>query len=788
MDLRRAFTLSLYGLTGLAGLILGQSEEGWIPYVSLPLVVFGHLITERRTPGIPARGLTDAVATLLGFTAFGFAAAEFFSENLEGRLLSGTHLVVYLTWIVLLQPKTVRRYWLLLALGVLQLAVASVLVSGRSTAWFGAATVVYVFGAVWTLSLFTLYRSAAQATAGTQMPGEATSQAIGSVHWEGGHPWHSAAFVSGVAWTGATGLIISTLFFLLIPRVWLPGSPSLASDDLMPGPLRSRFAAEVKLGDLGTILERMDPVLTVRLYGPNDSPLSPQAYAERLGLPEPLFRGAVLSTYRERTWKLEPRLIQKSARLFPVTNRRMIHQELRMEDVGNSALLCLGIPSGLVDEENRPRGTYQWTTQLIYRRPDLPEYGPVTYHVLSEFPETSRNGEVPVTEFERRRSKELAIFDPFLEVPGHLMRTREFAQGIVQSVENQQGRVLTAREKVQALEAYLRDSGKYSYTLVQTVQDRTIDPVEDFLFNRQQGHCEYFASALVLMVRSVGIPARFISGYKGGVLDQNSLTLNIQQRHAHAWCEAWVDDRTWLTLDATPAEERLASVESVLTRQSTWEWMRTHFTGLWSENVVNISLETQEKSIYGPLRSAAEAVLKEARQLAASPVESWRTWTRTLQSPQRWKSISGLAMLALMTGLIVFVSRRWRRIRQASRKSAVADADSLRIAFYERFLSLMHSIGLQPTTSQTPREFAVAAANQLTFGGTPIASDANPQDLSELYYRVRFGRMPLSAIEIERAENILTLLESVVSPPRIPSVTRNRGHNPQPNMVRNTLE
>ena len=63
---------------------------------------------------------------------------------------------------------------------------------------------------------------------------------------------------------------------------------------------------------------------------------------------------------------------------------------------------------------------------------------------------------------------------------------------------------------------YLRQSGDFSYTLKLEVTDPTLDPVEDFLVNRKSGHCEYFASALALLLRSVGIPARVVNGFKGG--------------------------------------------------------------------------------------------------------------------------------------------------------------------------------------------------------------------------------------------------------------------------------
>ena len=170
MDLGTVFKLSLYGLTALVGAILGAAEgegsasrtnsrnELVLPFLSLPVVVCGYLFTERRRRDLSSKGtgLSSVWANVLGIIALGATAYEFFSENREGKLLAGTHLLLYATWIVLFQQKTVRLYWFLMALGILQLAVASVL---TTKGWFGFCAVAYMFCAVWTLSIFSLWRS-----------------------------------------------------------------------------------------------------------------------------------------------------------------------------------------------------------------------------------------------------------------------------------------------------------------------------------------------------------------------------------------------------------------------------------------------------------------------------------------------------------------------------------------------------------------------------------------------------------------------------------------------------
>ena len=136
MDLTTVFKLSIYGLTAAVGLILGAAENGWVPFVSLPMTLLGYWWCEVAVGqnGRRLGGLGDTLSLVFGGVSLAAATAEFFGNNPEGKLLSGIHLVVYLTWIVLLQRKHDTRYWQLLVLGVLQVAVASVLTNGT---WFG---------------------------------------------------------------------------------------------------------------------------------------------------------------------------------------------------------------------------------------------------------------------------------------------------------------------------------------------------------------------------------------------------------------------------------------------------------------------------------------------------------------------------------------------------------------------------------------------------------------------------------------------------------------------------
>ena len=787
MDLTTVFKLSLYGLTALVGWILGAAEQqSWLPYASLPFVIVGYVWCERTGPNGDARqhGMSDTLASVFGFIALAFASNEFFGENPEGRLLAGTHLMVYLTWIVVLQYKTSYRCWLLLALGVLQVAVASVLTSGS---WFGFCVVAYVFAAVWTLSVFSLHRAVEQfATAARDAAATATgagssagsvrgstarrSLVVGSVQHADGGRWLSPRFAGGVALTSVAGLVVSTLFFVLVPRVWV-GTPTGFSNEDLPGLKRrsvSGFAADVRLGDMGTILESLDPVLEMRLTFPRTgNVMLPQVYAERLGTAEPLFRGAVLATYQNNRW-LPDNISDGSLQpIFPSLEATYVRQEIRLEPIGTEVLFLMGRPLKLVDQNGRMSGRFRRLSSLAVRGTGFPKLGTVRYTVDTELP--AANLPEPTGLEVSSEMRDLYLSTQYLrrnlEGFERFPRLQTLAGRTVSEAQARKQGQLSELEIARALEAHFLEPGRYRYSLSMAIQDATIDPVEDFLFNRQAGHCEYFASALVLMLRSVGIPARLVTGFKGGVLSSDG-TLHIQQRFAHAWVEALIDRKTWVTLDGTPAAERTASVAEVATRRSVWTDVRARVSGLWSENIVNISFDRQEELIYGPSREIATLVWEAVLELWASPRSSFESFLRLVTNPQNWWSFGGAATLWGLGSCIWIFRRRlnWLRLSWHGWKRSPLPASRRWIEFYERFVRLMKSRGLQRAATQTQYEFATQAAETLVPELREAGLHEVPRAVSDVFYRVRFGNETLSDTEATQIESLLSRLEYALTP------------------------
>ncbi|MGD8441550.1 MAG: transglutaminaseTgpA domain-containing protein, partial [Holophagae bacterium] len=114
------------------------------------------------------------------------------------------------------------------------------------------------------------------------------------------------------------------------------------------------------------------------------------------------------------------------------------------------------------------------------------------------------------------------------------------------------GNVVGAAARADAVERYLQ--ANYRYALSSGIRIQTDDPVAWFLFDGREGHCEFFAGSMVVLLRHLGVPARMVAGYSGGDLSPDGDELVVRESNAHAWVEVWLGvERGWVTYDPTPA-------------------------------------------------------------------------------------------------------------------------------------------------------------------------------------------------------------------------------------------
>ncbi|MGZ3476565.1 MAG: transglutaminase family protein, partial [Polyangiales bacterium] len=143
----------------------------------------------------------------------------------------------------------------------------------------------------------------------------------------------------------------------------------------------------------------------------------------------------------------------------------------------------------------------------------------------------------------------------YLQLPNDSARIEALARAITNGATDD-------RERARRIAEYLQKTGGFRYTLDQP-SGAAESPIDDFLFTSKAGHCAYFSTAMALMLRTVGIPSRNVTGFAGGTWNRFGEHYVVRKSDAHAWVEAWVGSE-WTTFDPTPSSPIAASSENAL--------------------------------------------------------------------------------------------------------------------------------------------------------------------------------------------------------------------------------
>ena len=755
--LRNTLYISLTLQICLAAAILAAAEEAPLALFTLPLALGTLFVIDLMGWLSPPRLLLNVTA--LG--AMGLALLEF-QEQGESRLLAGGHLVVYLMWTFLLQQKDLRRMWWMFALSVLQVAVGAPLANNQP--WFGAALFVYTASTVWTMSLLSLTRAALLAEPQllapksklpdseevVEAPFLGYSYAQNGVRTDEQGRWISPRFLGGGLVTFALILVVGMTFFVLTPRVWIGNLNVFGDSPLRGAGGATGFTENVKLGDIGEVMESHELVMEVQvLNGETGQPIPPAELAAAVG-DEPLFRGAVLEHYTAGSWK-KGEYDDAWQESFDVPGP--VRLNITLQPLDSAVLFYTGIGLGARGFTDPKQLFYQPHSQAL-ELIGKPEVAQLYSYTVSTTPPR----DIP----HRRSREEWKRFDrlhPVLEqrlLDTSTERLSRLARQVLDQSNQagEKGSEATAR----VLEEYLRDSNEFSYTLDLSVDDPRIDPVEDFVFNRKKGHCEYFASALALMLRGVGIPSRLISGFKGAEYNEKTGQLEVRALHAHAWVEGFVDGG-WVTFDPTPGER---DTEVATKAKDAAPDFVDQTRSMWFQGM-SYSKSQQDELVYAPLRDLGEMVKNNFAGLMQGELPLLTQLKNLSASPSRWFSGEGgtVALFLLVTTaggawLARMIFRRWKgwtHERELAQRRAVT------VEFYARLLHLLQRFGLADIQTLTPREFALRAEEQFQSRFHSAGITGIALALVDSFYAVRFGDQPLSADQLNTVDQQLGRLE-----------------------------
>ena len=745
------YRASFYLMLTFATLVLSVDATDDNPLAMLyPLVVavagmLAFFLVDFR----PRFHLSRDLASLLALFSGGLSVAEYQYDN-NLLLLSAAHWLVYLQLIKMFLPKTVEDDWFLFLLGLVQVLVGGVISQSDNV---GIVLVCWAVTSLWVLTLFALRREAIRME---RVPfGSNDLDPLDRAEPYGG--LFDAAFIFATIRVSVITLTLGGLIFLAMPRHLMP-SNAIASDSL--GRHISGFDDEVQLGQLGEILENDNIVMSIEQSDKNNNRTSP---SDDPG--EQRWRGVTLDRYVHGRWR-RPHLRNIGATLsLPRydSDLAVVRQSIKLEPTDSPVLFGLRPIMGLSSSDKRFDPELHEVDGSISRGDSRAVV--VDYQVISAADSSlAQTNEVyPSQDYLRS----------MLLVPEDVLDAiRPLAEGLVEGIDPDD-----RRGRVTALDRYLRDPASgYRYSLAMEVVDTKVDPVVDFILNRKEGHCEYFASALTLMIRAVGIPARMVNGFKGGDYNAMAGLTTVRQKHAHSWVEALVEPQDpqgtrafWLTLDPTPADQRNESVARVGGMIGNFRQLTDLIRYVWVFYIVGFNAERQNRFLYGPIL----ALLKEARRGFGMIGEMLRN---LLHFPSvgsffsvRGFIVSFLALLLLaglirlLVGLVRLIWRKTRGVRLDTSPHGVGDQ------FYRRLLSLLERIDIRRPMAETPREFARRAAQHLATGrpGGEIVADVPPL-IVDAFYRIRFGQHALSEVDQQLLCARLDALEARINPPKQP--------------------
>jgi len=517
-------------------------------------------------------------------------------------------------------------------------------------------------------------------------------------------------------------VLVAVIGFVLIPRsgIRLRRVPPFLS----PVQYISGFNPDVRLGEVGSILENSQPVLRVTL--------SSRGTPYRVREDDLLMRGVTFSHFDGRAWhKLPPGFQSRPYRarsIFrkPSSGGDLIVQQIIREPILQNSLFALYRPVWVEEAERNwiIVDPLDWTFGL-----DFPRRRRLSYTVYSALP--------PANETLLRQAKG--------EVPEPIKKLYLDDSGISSDLKGLafkvagESRFSKPFDKVVAIRDYLLKN--YSYT-VEVPSPRDREPVDSFLFVKKRGHCEYFATSMVLMLRAVGVPARLVSGFKGGEWNHLGRYYLIRQSNAHTWVEAYLGGVGWVPFDPTPARaaRRYHGTSGTNPLAQVWDFLGH----IWYINVIGFDRDIQQ-GLYLRIRTKATAIAQDIW----SAISAARGLARAASDSLVSIGFPAWVLVAIFIGVMALafwaisrlLGRLWRFLRPSRRE---AGPPGPAVGFYKELLSILDRYGFRKRPSCTPRSFA---EQLVALEGENLSL---VRHLTEEFYLVRFGGRELASAEARR--------------------------------------
>lgn len=591
MHLLRSFRFSTYLTLALACLCLGYAEGTLLPespFITAAVILLigvAYRFEGRWSLSLRAANIVGGALALL---LIGWVVVQFLRPTTElvQNLPFPAFLLPFLGPVLMIlipaklfRPKHVGDFWTMQAIGLLAVSLGCAMAHDM---FFGVLLVLYGFSFAWSMGLFCLYREAREAAL-AEPNGKRASRSFlvrPALRW--------SALIS------AGGVIV----FLATPR---PQDSKWELPMVMRGKerLETGLSQDVDLNRTGTL--KPDEVLAFSVEA-KDAQGEPKLDLDL----EQRWRAAAMVAYDGGKWtrgRDPDRIMTTPPPRIPIKGKEPPRSDaVRLPEFGPRSYtlsfylsqpthsMAIAASPVLWRPNDKPPihvfgprlspllqrsdTSFEWISAPAAHRPsyvqitaltDQPDLGP---------PMMLRSGYVEYLTVIKNAQLRNRVHIHTSHLLARLVSENKLPSAAIHELDPITGLPAARHHEAiaRALERYLATSGEFRYTLQLERSDRQLDPVEDFLFKTKAGHCERFASALVIMLRSQGIAAQLVTGYRGCESHGNG-RYDVRQSHAHAWVEALIyrsppaqllpplpDDASpklteaqhWLSLDPTP--------------------------------------------------------------------------------------------------------------------------------------------------------------------------------------------------------------------------------------------
>ena len=670
----------LMALVASAALWITEQLPIWL--IGIQCLAFAIGLATRRDPPAFRTNAVWLNVFMLGITTITIRSA-----------LAGNPATVSLAWFTalaqalqLLDARPRKSEFVLVAVALFQIVLASTL---TDSILFPPLLVIFVVSVTWTLLVHTLSMEATEAGD----PGAASAVLASDLR--------RMTFL-------ATGLCLALaiLLFMLFPRIETRGfHPGAGRGFALSG-----FSTRVSLGDVGRI--RQDPSIVLRVESPDG----------RLPDPEKAYwRGLAFDAFDGRDWSIsasEHRAARRAlsgvgrfgVELLPDAGSPLTIQRIIREPVASNVLF---VPA----RTRRIQGPFQALERDRNGGLYLPGPGNerIRYTLWSDIGERDPDrlrGERARPPLEPGPGGERPALR-YLALPAVDPRVRSLADEITRGATNDYDRAWRIQQA-------LRRRGRYSDTPPR-LDDAESTPIDAFLLGELEGHCEYFASAMVTLARLEGLPSRLVNGFAGGVANELGGFIEVTRADAHAWVEVHFEHSGWIRFDPTPPDRRLRSARP-LSLFARLAQIGSAVELWWFQRVVDFDSVDQ----IGVLRRLWRSWTRDRHPSSDGPEPGDRRAWPFGSDSRGWPDPGWILAALFLLGIGL---SGWRRFRSV--------ADTRVPPGYRAALRILARRGLVRPATATARDFAASVRARV-----PAAGASAFAEITDAYLASRFGARP----------------------------------------------